>query len=300
MYLEHFGFAQLPFETATNGRLYVDLPSHRAARNVVLFGLRSGEGIVKLVGEVGTGKSALCRIAVRRVGDAILPIFLADPALAPPSFLAAFARELALELPLRSPIDVLKHHLRERLLAVAREGRRVALFVDEAQTMPSATLETLRLLTNLESAHGRLLQIVLIGQPELDDRLANHAMRPLTQRISFAARLDPLAADASRIYVERRLIQAGARDARLFERSAHRELHRASGGIPRLINTLAHKSLMAAYAENRLEVERRHVARAIAESEGLDRWRIQPLAGLKRFFGAASARSGARPTELRP
>lgn len=299
MYLEHFGLDRLPFDSALNSRSYVDLPVHRKALNVLLFGLRSGEGIVKLVGEVGTGKSALCRIALARAGLDLEPVFLPDPALPPPGFLAAIAEGLALELPARPPIHVLKNRLREHLIAVAREGRRVAIFLDEAQTIPTATLETLRLLSNIESSRGRPLQIVLIGQPELDERLARHALRPLAQRIAFGARLAPLDGASTRTYVERRLVAAGARDGRLFERAAVTTLHRASGGIPRLINGLAHKALMAAYAEDRVEVERRHVVRAMAESEGLDRWRIRPLSGLRRLLGRSPASPGRSATELR-
>lgn len=281
MYLEHFGLKRLPFEASSNGALYVDLPEHRDALNVVLFGLRSGEGFVKVVGEVGTGKTALCRAALSRVGDELVPLFVPDPAMRPIDFLATVADELGVVVPPRSPVHVLKQRLREVLLDLAREERRVALFIDEAQTMPTATFEALRLLSNLESSAGKLVQIVLIGQPELDARLARYDLRPLEQRIAFSTRLAPLGTDACRVYVQRRLIESGARDPGLFSREAMSSLHRASGGIPRLINALCHKSLMAAYAEDHLRVERRHVARAIAESEGLGRWRIRPLARLR-------------------
>ncbi len=281
MYLEHFGLKRLPFEATSNGTVYVDLPEHREALNVVLFGLRSGEGFVKVVGEVGTGKTALCRAALARVGEAFVPVFVPDPVLRPNAFLAMIADELGVFVPPRAPIQLLKQRLREVLLDVAREGRRVALFIDEAQTTPTATFESLRLLSNLESERGKLVQIVLLGQPELDARLACYALRPLEQRIAFSARLAPLAADPCRVYVQRRLIESGSRDPGLFSSTALHSVHRASGGIPRLVNALCHKSLMAAFAEDRFRVERRHVARAIAESEGIRRWQIRPLAGLR-------------------
>lgn len=281
MYLEHFGLKRLPFEATSNGTLYVDLPEHREALNVVLFGLRSGEGFVKVVGEVGTGKTALCRAALPRLGPELVPIFVPDPVLRPNAFLAMIADELGVVVPARAPIQLLKQRLREVLQDVAREGRRVALFIDEAQTMPTATLQSLRLLSNLESDRGKLLQIVLLGQPELDDRLESYALRPLVQRIAFSARLAPLGIDPCRIYVQRRLIESGSRDPRIFTTAALQAIHRASGGIPRLINTLCHKSLMAAFAEDRFRVERRDVARAIAETEGIRRWQIRPLARLR-------------------
>lgn len=281
MYLEHFGLKRLPFEATSNGSLYVDLPEHREALNVILFGLRSGEGFVKVVGEVGTGKTALCRTALARLGEDLVPVFLPDPALQPLAFLATVAAELGIVVPPRTPIHVLKQYLREVLLDVARSDQRVALFIDEAQTMPAATFEALRLLSNLESSGGKLLQIVLLGQPELDARLAGYALRPIEQRIAFTARLAPLGPDACRIYVQRRLIESGARDPGLFTAPALAAIQRESGGIPRLINAVCHKALMAAFSEDHLRVERRHVARAVAESEGLGRWRIRPLARLR-------------------
>jgi|JI10StandDraft_1071094.scaffolds.fasta_scaffold507726_2 MSHA biogenesis protein MshM len=284
MYLEHFGLKRLPFEATSNGSLYVDLPEHREARNVVLFGLRSGEGFVKVVGEVGTGKTALCRAALGSLGADFLPIFVPDPVLRPNAFLAMVADELGAVVPARAPLQLLKQRLREVLLDVAREGRRVALFVDEAQTMPTPTFEALRLLSNLEAPKGKLLQTILIGQPELDARLSGYALRPLQQRIAFSARLAPLGLETCRVYVQRRLIESGGRDPRLFTSSALQQVHRASGGIPRLINALCHKSLMAAFAEDRFRVERRHVARAIAESEVIRRWQTRPLSGLRSLL----------------
>ncbi len=293
MYLEHFGLTRLPFEATSNGSLYVDLPEHREALNVVLFGLRSGEGFIKVVGEVGTGKTALCRAALQRLGDAIVPVVLTDPALPPHAFLAAVAAELGVVVPTRTPIQLLKQRLREFLSDVARDGRRVAIFIDEAQTMPTATFEALRLLSSLESDRGKLVQIVLFGQPELDARLACYALRPLEQRIAFTARLAPLDLETTRLYVQRRLTEAGARDPGLFAAAALVGLHRASGGIPRLINALCHKSLMAAFSEDDLRIERRHVARAIAESEGIRRWRIRPLVRLRTAFSSRQGRSDA-------
>ena len=294
MYLEHFGLTRLPFEATSNGSLYVDLPEHREALNIVLFGLRSGEGFIKVVGEVGTGKTALCRAALQRLGDAFVPVFLPDPALLPHAFLAAVAEELGVVVPDRTAIQVLKQRLREVLIDSDREGRRVAIFIDEAQTMPMATFETLRLLSNLESDRGKLLQIVLFGQPELDGRLACYALRPLAQRIAFTARLAPLDLETARSYVQRRLIEAGTRDPGLFTEAALQCLHRASGGIPRLINALCHKSLMAAFSEDEFRIERRHVTRAIAASEGIRRWRIRPLVRLRTALSTRQSRSEAR------
>lgn len=298
MYLEHFGFDRLPFETTSNASLYVDLPEHREALNVILFGLRSGEGLIKVVGEVGTGKTALCRVALGRVGDEFERIFLADPALQPQSFLATLADELGAILPPRSPLHVVKQRLREVLIDIGRDGRRVALFIDEAQTLPTASFEALRLLSNLETSDGRLLQIVLFGQPELDQRLARYSLRPIAQRIAFSARLEPLDDEACRVYVQRRLVESGG-DPMLFSAPALTAIRRASGGIPRLINVLGHKALIAAYVEDRFQIERRHVARAVAESEGANRWRVRPLARLASALSLGRARATPATAENR-
>jgi len=290
MYLEHFGLRRAPFESTSNGSLYVDLPEHREAMNTILFGLRSGEGFVKVVGEVGTGKTALCRAALSRLGDEFVPLFVPDPALGPNAFLAAVADELGVVVPARTPVHLLKQRLREVLIDIAREDRRVALFIDEAQTMPTATFEALRLLSNLESSQGKLIQVVLLGQPELDARLACYALRPLEQRIAFSTRLAPLELSACRLYVQRRLRKAGAAIPTLFTPPALARLHRASSGIPRLINALAHKSMMAAFADDSFQIEPRHVARAIAESEGLRRWQVRPLTRLRAALSMGRAR----------
>ena len=290
MYLEHFGLRRAPFDATSNGSLYVDLPEHREAMNTILFGLRSGEGLLKVVGEVGTGKTALCREALSRLGDEFVPLFVPDPALGPSAFLAAVADELGVAVPIRTPVHVLKQRVREVLIDIAREGRRAALFIDEAQTMPSATLEALRLLSNLESNQGKLIQVVLLGQPELDVRLACYALRPLEQRIAFSARLAPLALSTCRVYVENRLRKAGARSPGLFTAPALARIHRASGGIPRLINTLCQKSMMAAFADDSFQIEPLHVARAISETEGLRRWQVRPLARLRTALSTGRAR----------
>lgn len=298
MYREHFGLKRLPFEGTSSGSPYVDLAGQREALNVVLFGLRSGEGFVKVVGEVGTGKTALCRAVRKRLPASLVPVCLPDPALRPHAFLAAVADQLGVVVEPRTPIQILKQRLNEALLDIAAEKRRVVLLIDEAQTIPTATFETLRLLSNLESERGRLVQIVLFGQPELDARLAAYALRPLAQRIGFTARLEPLELEATRVYVQRRLIEAGARDPGLFTPGSILALHRASGGIPRLINALGHKALIAAYTEDRFRIERRHVTRAVAESDGIRRWRIHPLVRLKSAL-IRSDRSEASLTEPR-
>lgn len=294
MYQEHFGFDRMPFESLSNGSLYVDLPDHREALNTVLFGLRSGEGFVKVVGEVGTGKTALCRNLLANLEKGFEPVYLPNPALRPHDLMHAVVDELGGSLPSDASMHELNRFVREILLEIAREGRCVAFFVDEAQTMPPNTLEELRLLTNLESSEGRLVQVVLFGQPELDAKLSHYSLRQLQQRISFSARLAPLEREACRLYIRRRLVHSGASSHNVFTPAAMNRIHRGSGGIPRLINTLCHKSLMAAFADGEFQVGRRHVGRALLDTEGIQRWKTRPLFGRQRVSRVAAP---ASPTD---
>lgn len=278
MYVRYFGLRDLPFETVSNATIYVELPQHREAFNTVQFGLRSGEGFVKVVGEVGTGKSALCRSLLTSLDDEFIAVYLPNPARSRRDLLLAIADELGIEIARENGTHRVQKRLRETLLEAARNERRVVVFVDEAQTMPEKSLEELRLLSNLESNHGRLLQVVLFGQPELDARLERYALRPLQQRIAWSARLTPLDRATTRLYVCSRLEAAGAdRPDSIFTPAAIERIHRSSGGIPRLINVLCHKSLLAAVSSNDYQVGRRHVGRALDDTEGIRRWRTLPL-----------------------
>ncbi len=292
MYLKHFGLRRPPFETVSNPASYVDLPEHRTARNCVLFGLRSGEALVKVVGEVGTGKTALCRSLLETLRDEFVTIHLPDPARSRIDLLRAIAAALSVSSdPMTRDYDLLEA-IQTELRGFERRGTRCLILVDEAQTLPFDSLETLRLLTNFEGDRGRLVQVALFAQPELDDRLADFGLRQLQQRIAFSARLTPLDRSACREYVECRLAKARARSTALFTPAALERIHRGSSGLPRLVNVLCHKSLIAAFAEKDHQVARRHVARAIADTEGITRWRTRPLLGRAR---GAKPRSATRP-----
>ena len=210
MYLDYFGLSRMPFETVSNASVYVDLPDHRDALNTILFGLRSGEGFVKITGEVGTGKTALCRSLLARLDDSFVPVYLPNPSMSRLDLLHAIADELGIPMPPRTSFHLAHKYLREVLLDVARSDSRVVIFVDEAQTAPAESLEELRLLSNLESSQGRLVQVVLFGQPELDGKLSAYSMRQLQQRITWSARLSPIDRKSCRDYVCRRLAAAGA------------------------------------------------------------------------------------------
>jgi MSHA biogenesis protein MshM len=259
----------------------------------LLVAIRNGEGVIKITGEVGTGKTLLCRKFMATLDDGFVTAYIPNPFLEPRTLLMALAEELEVQL----EKDVDQHHLLKsinyRLLVLARENKRVVVCIDEAQAIPLESLEALRLLTNLETEKRKLLQIVLFGQPELDRNLQNESIRQLAQRVTFHYRLTPLTRDDLDFYLSHRLSIAGLSGARVFTRGAVGVLRVRSGGIPRLVNILAHKSLMLAYGEGRREVTARHVkaaARDTIAAKSLWRfWWWLPVAAFLAGSGAVWA-----------
>ncbi len=282
MYLDHFGLRAQPFAATPNTSFYVNLSGHEEAINLVLFALRTGEGFTKVVGEVGTGKTLICRTLLRRLGQDVVSAYIPSPALSPHDFQLAIADELGIPLPPDVGPQRLLRYLQQELVNIKRSGRRAVLFVDEAQTIPDRTLENLRLLSNLELESSKLLQIVFFGQPEFDERLARHDMRQLQQRISFSHRLRPIDRSATESYVFRRLVASGHSGERLFTPWALNGVHRASGGIPRLVNVICHKALLSACASGDRMVGRKHVRQAVNDTDGIKRWRSIKLVGRTR------------------
>ncbi len=268
MYLAFFGLRELPFNNTPDTGFFFAHASCREALNTLLVAARSGEGFIKVVGEVGTGKTLLCRKFLSELDHrAFITAYIPNPYLEPMTLLFAVADELQIAY----PEDVNQHQLLKLLtrclVGSYAAGRRVVLTLDEAQAMPVETLEALRLLSNLETERRKLLQIVLFGQPELDARLREPAVRQLKQRIGFACRLAPLDRAGVADYVAHRLNVAGYTGPRLFTERALARVFRASRGVPRLVNILAHKAMMAAFGEGAREVNHRHVALAIADTE---------------------------------
>jgi len=284
LYLHHFGLQEAPFSLTPDTGFFFGYQAHQEALNMLLVALRTGEGFIKVVGEVGTGKTLLCRTLMKRLGEPFTIAFIPNPMLSANALRAALARELGIEAPRNLGQHWLLQHINERLLELARRGRRVVVCIDEAQTMPMETLEALRLLTNLETEKEKLLQVVLFGQPELDELLDRRGVRQLRQRITFSHRLQPLDGFAVAQYIEHRLRVAGLSGPNPFTAGAMRAIARASGGIPRRINILAFKALMAAYGRGDDRIRKRHVRRAIADTEELQRkvrgWRWWPLPAL--------------------
>ena len=268
MYLEHFGLSELPFGITPDTSYTVVTRSHQEALNTLLVAIGSGEGFIKITGEVGTGKTLLCRRLLQAMPDGALSAYLPNPYLAPRTLLMALAEELSLPVKAETDDYHLLMQINYALLRHAAVERKVVLCIDEAQAMPLETLESLRLLSNLETEKRKLMQIVLFGQPELDTKLAEPSVRQLRQRIAFHYRLDGLDRQEVGKYLEHRLRVAGYRGEGVFLPRTVRALHRASRGTPRLLNILAHKSLLAAYGEGLGSVKPVHVRRAAADTEG--------------------------------
>lgn len=283
MYREHFGLEAKPFGSTPDADFLFGLAGHHEALNVLLVALDSGEGFVKIIGEVGTGKTLLCRRLLDVLAEEYTTAYVPNPLLEPMEFYRAVAEELGIDSAGATDSHHALKHIARRLLELGSSGRQVVLCIDEAQAMSDRTLEALRLLSNLETAKRKLLHIVLFGQPELDDRLAAYALRQLRQRIVFSYRLPALSRSEVAAYIDHRLRAAGYRRRRLF---ASRALHRlwfASRGIPRLVNILAHKAMLAAYGQGEDSVRLRHVRSAVADTADARRgWLHLPLKE-KRF-----------------
>ncbi len=271
MYESFFGLQESPFSLTPNTRFFLNAESHQQALELLLVALNNREGFIKITGEVGTGKTLLCRKLLNALDGKCITAYLPNPTYSPEGLYQAVAEELGLETQPGVGTHAILKGLNRRLIELASEGQAVVLVIDEAQAIPEPTIEALRLLSNLETESTRLLQIVLFGQPELDDILAKSELRQLLQRITFAQKLRPLDREAVQQYVSHRLSQAGYNGAPLFDRRALRLLTRASGGIPRLINVLAHKSLLSAYGAGERRIRGVHVKKAIADTESIRR-----------------------------
>lgn len=300
MYLQFFRLAEAPFSLTPDTAFYYNNPSHQEALNTLLVALQMGEGFIKVTGEVGTGKTLLCRKLLRELSaDArFVSAYIPNPALTPPALRFALADELGISYHRNMGQHRVMQMINDRLVEEKSAGRQVVLIVDEAQALPEDCLEAIRLLTNLETEKSKLLHVVLFGQPELDVNLARPSVRQLRQRITFSYQLAPMDIKATSGYLMHRLAVAGFKGPRLFDAGLTRQIHRICNGVPRLINIVAHKCLLAAYGEGRLEINRRHLRRAIEDTESLHRGQLN--ISLKRIsmalagaFSAGAAALGA-------
>ena len=267
MYASFFGLSEVPFSIAPDPRFLYMSKRHREAMAHLVYGIREGGGFVQLTGEVGTGKTTLCRCMLMQLPDKVEVALILNPQISHSELLATLCDEIGIEYPRgESPVNLLKI-LNEHLLEAYADGRRTVLIIDEAQLLTRAVLEQVRILTNLETTRQKLLQIILIGQPELSETLGRDDLRQLSQRITARYHLEPLNLQDTREYVKHRLAVAGCK-LKVFSNSALRRVYKYSGGVPRLINVICDRALLGAYTRNEKSVSAPVLRKAAQEVLG--------------------------------
>jgi MSHA biogenesis protein MshM len=267
MYYDYFGFSQPPFKITPDTNLFYSGGDRGAILDALLYAILNGEGIVKVVGEVGSGKTMLCRMLEKELPENVEVVYLVNPSISPENTLHAIAFELKLAVNAGTSRFEVMNQLQKYLLQRHSENRQVVVFVEEAQSMPIATLEEIRLLSNLETQQSKLLQIVLFGQPELDEMIAKPEIRQLKERITYSFQLTPFKTNDIREYINTRVRACGYRAGELFDETALKQIEHYSKGLLRRINILADKSLLAAFAENKHKVTGKHTRLAARDSE---------------------------------
>jgi general secretion pathway protein A len=269
MYLSFYGLAEKPFSITPDPRYLYLGGRHAEALAHLVYGISEAGGFIQLTGEVGTGKTTIIRSLLAKQPDNAEIALILNPRMNAPEFMLTLCEELGILLPddavgsVKELVDILNRYL----LKAHAQGKRVVLIVDEAQNLTPEVLEQVRLLTNLETETQKLLQIILIGQPELRDMLARNDLRQLAQRITGRYHLDPLSRDESAAYVKHRLRIAGA-TTEIFTSGALSGMYRASGGVPRLLNVIGDRALLGGYSEDRHVITAALVRKAAGEVFG--------------------------------
>lgn len=247
MYLEHFGLIRPPFEMTPDPSFLYLGEAHREGLATLVYGVRARKGFVMLTGEVGTGKTTLLHALLAQLDPRTASAFIFNPRLEPLDFFRVLFDELGIETPCRTKGEYLLA-LNEFLIERLREDRPTLLIVDEAQNLSADMLEEIRLLSNLETPTSKLLQIMLVGQPELDEKLRQQELRQLRQRVVLRFQLQPFGYDETLSYIEERLRLAGYTGKGIFRRSALKRIQEVTGGVPRLINVVCDGALLTAYS----------------------------------------------------
>jgi general secretion pathway protein A len=267
VYLEYYGLTEPPFDITPNPRFLFYSAKHREAFNHLLYGIRERKGFVQLTGEVGAGKTTLCRALLEQLDGQFSAALILNPVLAADQLIKAIALEFGLDVKGMDRLDIIAE-INYFLLQQVERARDTVLIIDEAQDLTDELLEQVRLLSNLETDNRKLLQIVLMGQPELRDRLNNPRLSQLRQRITVRYHLQPLNRQEVNQYIRHRLQVSGANGAPYFTQPALWRVNRYSGGIPRLVNAVCDKALLAGFVQQSERVDYRMVGRAIRELEG--------------------------------
>lgn len=273
MYLQHFGLKELPFTLTPNTLFFLNMASHHAAYNMLMVSIMNGEGFMKVVGEVGTGKTILCRKVLNTLSEDernFETAYIPNPILSPKGLFLAFAEEIGLEASPDIDHHSLLKEITNRLVERAGQGRKVVLFIDEAHAMPEETLEALRLLTNIETEKAKLLQVILFAQPEMDVILNKITLRQLRQRITFSFDLVALDREGVDRYINHRLAMAGHNGHAIFTTKSIDLLTSVSRGIPRLVNIIAHKALMVAFGKGERRVDESHIRTSALDTDGVE------------------------------
>jgi len=290
MYLEYFGLKKRPFGITPDTSLFFEGGERGDVLDAVLYALNVGEGIIKVVGEVGSGKTMLTRMLVNKAPNNTVFVFLLNPSIQAEQVLYAIAYDLGLKVDANDKSTQILHELQKKLFDLYNAGKKVVLIVDEAQQMPLTTLEEIRLLSNLETETEKLLQIVLFGQPELDEHIDTTSVRQLKERITYSFYLNALSWKVVDKYLHFRLEKAGHQGRAIFTNGAIKSLTKYANGTLRRLNVLADKSLLAAYLEKSVKVDVKHVKQALKDStKGYEKSQAAyyVLLSMLLFFGAA-------------
>lgn len=292
MYYGHFGLIRPPFKITPDTSFFYSGGERGSVLDALSYVVLSGEGITKVIGEVGSGKTMLCRMLEERLPERVETVYIANPSISPENILNVIAFEVGLiERPM-SKLEVMQQ-LQSWLVEKFAQNRRVVVLIEEAQGMPLETLEEIRLLSNLETAQDKLLQIVLFGQPELDENLAQPSIRQLRERITHSFYLNPFGRNQAQDYLNFRIRSAGYRGPDLFDAKVSRLIGLYSRGLVRRINILADKVLLAAYADNTTRLRETHVHKAVADSHFAGtvrlRWKLWGVAAASLLAGLCLA-----------
>ncbi|MDA0322474.1 MAG: AAA family ATPase [Verrucomicrobia bacterium] len=267
MYLEFYGLREFPFNITPDPRFLYYTPGHKEAYMHIMYGIQQRKGFIELTGEVGCGKTTLCRAVLAELGSSVETALVLNPQLTGTQLIRAILQDFGLTVKGRDRLTFIDQ-LNQFLLSKYRDNINVALIIDEAQNLSPELMEQVRLLSNLETDQHKLLQMVLCGQPELKKRLERPDLRQLRQRITVRYHIHPLTEEETMLYIQHRLWVAGANGGLVFDPKAVREVYKYSKGTPRVINNLCDNSLLAGFVRDVRLVDVKCVRRAVAQLEG--------------------------------
>ena len=281
MYEQYYGLSEKPFSLTPDTEFFYQSFTHQEALNVLLVAIRSGDGFIKVTGEVGTGKTLLCRKLLDALDTQYNTVYIPNPYMSCNALLDA----VVVEMGISDKLDKENYLacINEYLIESARQSKATVIILDEAQSLPEESLEAIRLLSNLETEKKKLVQIILFGQPELDEKLSQSSIRQLQQRIVHSYHLKPLNQSSISDYIQHRIRSAGYTGPELFDATAQSLLYKISHGVPRVINVLCNKAMMLSYASGEFHVRKKHIEAALLDSKiSLP---VQSSVGSSRHFG---------------